>query len=63
MVIRSLTTLMSMMAERFQSPIIDDLNRKMSSPLFLAGLISDSVVVNTFMEPVGGVGTQRFMWK
>ena len=54
---------MSMMAERFQSAIIDDLYRKMSSPLFLAGLISDSVVVNNFMEPVGVVGTQRFMWK
>ena len=58
-----MTTLMSMMAERFQSAIIDDLYRKMSSPLFLAGLISDSVVVNNFMEPVGVVGTQRFMWK
>ena len=63
MVLRGLSHLMSMMAERFQSPIIDDLNRKMASPLFLAGLISDSVVVNTFMEPVGVVGTERFMWK
>ena len=52
MVLTSLSNLINEMCQHWESPVIEDIQRKMDQQLYLAGDIPTSVVKRHFMEPV-----------